>query len=255
VTLSKFLEKHGWATCSCRVPCSCAPTTIPEWADHFGIIHNVLKCLDMSSEESIYSDDFISGIRQSRSLPGKHNRGKDVLTQLVMSHRKDLLSSHMAQSEEDDIAFAVCKKGLRLRNHASGFACGNVIGDMFSRWNYLRTHCRSEESRLEELKLWVDELMANIVRTEHVKSWMCSAASKLEQPLQYEIWAGVMFWHLQHVFFLTEDIRILLTMKIEEAYCRLESGLLLWQLGWLQTDNLVCEEVSKIMFMQNGAHI
>jgi hypothetical protein len=249
--VSQLLIKNGWPLCLCSTNCTCSIPLLPDWATKYGKVHCLLKCLDITNEEFIYTDDFVSGMKSSRSLSVRGGKGKEVLAWITLIYKEDPFPKSLAHQDELEIASGIGKKGIHLRDHASGFACGNVLSDMFTRWNYLRMHCRSEESRFVELKLWIDELSKNIQRMEIVQKWLKWGESKKNQPLQYEIWSGVIFWHLQHALFLIHDLRILTEMKIEEAYGHLDAGLLLWQIGWLQTDSQVCEEVSKIMFMDN----
>jgi hypothetical protein len=249
---SQILITNGWLPCSCSTNCSCSTPPLPKWSVKYGKVHQLLKCFDVSGEDFIYTDDFIFGIQSSRSLSVRGDKGKKVLERIILGYRKDLFSSSLADQEELDIASGIGKKGVRLRDHASGFACGNVLSDMFTRWNYLRMHCRTEESRFEELRLWTEELSNNVKRLENAQKWLSLEDSKRSQPLQYEIWSGTMFWYLQHAFYLISDLQILTEMRIEEAFSHFDAGLLLWQIGWLQTDNQVCDEVSKIMFMDSG---
>jgi hypothetical protein len=252
-SLKRTMSKHGWPSCLCKSECICKHGTGPEWTKDFGDGHPFLRCFDMGDEDFIFSDLFCSGIQRIRKYLPKKDIALDLITQIAFSNALDSLSSHTAQEREKHIAYRIGLKGMNLRFFASGCACGHIVQDMFTRWNYLRIHCKSEASKIKELEEWVNEVENIIQKVNLMHDWIKLPSSQKFQPLQFELLQGVMFWLLQHAFFLIEDIRILSTTTFDLSFKRLDSGLLFWQLGWMQTDKRVCEEISRIMFCNNNS--
>jgi hypothetical protein len=223
----------------------------PEWVSRFGSNHSILKCLDMGNEDCLYLDHFHPGIRRVHTFLKKKDIAVDTIRQIAFSTELDMFLSSTALDDENRIEHAIGMKGSNLRAFASGCACGLVVLDMLTRWNYLRNHCKSETASLDELKVWVQELEIEIQRVDRAQHWLEVSSSSLTQPLKFELWSGVMFWHLQHIFFLIDDIRLMSTYSFPYSFDRLDSGLLIWQVGWMQTEKKICDAVSRLMFCNN----
>jgi hypothetical protein len=249
--LLSILMKQGWPICLCKFKCICDTATLPSWISSFGSIHSELRCLDMSDENFLFSDEFCYGIRRIRNFVPGQDPAIELIVNIALSDTLNSIVGSTALAFENRIANKVGMDGLDLRYFASGCACGQAIRDMFIRWNYLRFHCRTDFSKEEELKNWVTELEKVLKKINLVRQWLRIPFSRNRLQLQFEIWNGVMFWILQHTLFLIEDIRLLSTLSFEHSFKRFDSGLLNWQLGWMQTDKKICAEISGIMFSNN----
>jgi hypothetical protein len=250
--LQSAMNEFGWPSCLCQKHCACDRATAPEWANSFGRIHPILRCLDIEDEDFLFSDEFLWGIQRVQTLSTKRDAAAELIVNIAFNDTLETFSHKKILDKEKQIAYIVRMDGLDLRYFASGCTCGRVIQDMFIRWNFLQFHCKSESSRKQELAEWSVELQKIIKKIDLAQQWLVLSASRNQFQSQYEIWNGAMFWRLQHALFLIEDIRLLSTTSFDQSFKRFNSGLLLWQVGWMQTDKKICKEICNIFFSNNN---
>lgn len=245
-----------WPACLCNQCCVCTRDSCPEWAQSFGSEHGLLKCLDFLETNLAFSDAFHSGLQHHSNTLGQtvKDRIAGMVMSLVFDDRKQVLDSKMATSEENLINYSTQRRGRELRECVSGVTCGMVINDMFTRWGYYLFQCHTESARDQELYVWINEAVKVTNKLEIIRLWLKDDSLCAKRPLQHEVWKGAVFWLLQWICYLVDDVRLLSTSSLEYATKRHSSGLLLWQLGWFQTDEIVCDAISAIMFA-NEKHV
>ena len=239
--LNECLQALEWPCCNCSHYEMFCHSATPGWVGSYGTQHPVLRCLNLSMLP-MHENTFHQGIQNSFS--DFIDKGDNQFIGILEDVLNSTTSLHTAISAIQEI---VGVTGYAFKAYISGYLCGAVVYDMNTKWAKLRAHCRNDKARREALLVWFESITSLITTGKRNHEWLIRTES-LRDSARFNVVIASMFWLIQWAMYLVEDLKLLASSTWSEAETLHNSGLLVWQQGWLQTDETVCAMVAKIMF-------